>query len=358
VRDGGKMTIKSKIRIAANGAQALLKRKKVFSAPVHVQIEHTTFCNLRCPQCPREEYLTGPPKHMKYDDYKKIVTLLSPRAITLNGLGEGLCHPDVFSMIAYAKEGGISINTTTNATALPGDYLENIFSCGLDLLNISVDAATPDTYRTVRGCDAFSRVLGAVRAITSRKKELGASAPEIRLCFVIQSANVSEMPLFYDLARELGADSILYQVFSQFTKQSKGCIDDFNIIALEKNIIEVRKRERRFRIPATNLGNLERKLAAIKKHYLRQPVPALRKCIMPWISLYVSVEGDVRPCCSYSSMRYNMGNIFDARSVLEMYNSKKYQSFRKALQKDVAIHPICEQCLPESLWDIIGTKVL
>jgi radical SAM protein with 4Fe4S-binding SPASM domain len=356
MRNGGEMTMKSKMQMVANGVQTLLKLKKVFSAPVHVQIEHTTFCNLRCPQCPREEYLAGSPKHMKFDDYKKIVTLLSPRAITLNGLGEGLSHPDVFSMIAYAKERGISINTTTNATALPKGYLENLFVCGLDLLNISVDAATPDTYRTVRGCDAFSRVLGAVKAITGLKKERGVSTPEIRLCFVIQSANVGEMPLFYQLARELDADSILFQVFSQFTDRSKDCLDGFDLNAFEANMVEVRNHERRFRRPSTNLDNLERKLAAINEHYLRRPVPGLRKCIMPWISLYVSVEGDVRPCCSFSSARYSLGNIFDARPVLEMYNSKKYQSFRKALRKGIAVHPICEQCLPESLWDILRIK--
>jgi radical SAM protein with 4Fe4S-binding SPASM domain len=356
MRDGGEMTMKSKIRMAANGMQAFLKFKKVFSAPVHVQIEHTTFCNLRCPQCPREEYLTGPPKHMKFDDYKKIVTFLSPRAITLNGLGEGLCHPDVFSMIAYAKERGIAINTTTNATALPRDYLENLFSCRLDLLNISVDAATPDTYRAVRGSDSFGRVLDAVKAVTGRKKDRGILTPEIRLCFVIQNANVHEMALFYDLAREVGADSILFQVFSQFTERSKGCMDGFDIGALEKNMAEVRQRQRRFRKPFTNIDKLEHKLAAIKKHYLRQPVPALRKCIMPWISLYVSVEGDVRPCCSFSSTRYTMGNIFDARPVLEMYNSTKYQAFRTALQKGVAVHPLCGQCLPESIGDILLRK--
>ena len=64
--------------------------------------------------------------------------------------------------------------------------------------------------------------------------------------------------------------------------------------------------------------------------------PPQRICLLPWFSLYIAVNGDVRPCCSFAEGNVcNLGNLFE-QSFAEIWNSEKYQALRQqALDLDL-----------------------
>ena len=337
---------------------ALVRPDKVICSPVHVQIEHTTYCNLSCPQCPREDYLDKP-RHMSFENYKKVVDKLNPSAITLNGLGESLMHPEILGMIRYAKESGSSINTTSNFIVLPEVIIAGLLGSGLDFINISVDASSAATYKIVRRSDAFYKVIDNCREFIKAAKRSGPQIPLVRLCFVIQKSNLDEMVPFYLLAGELGADAIFFQTFA-FNGQTEGqdIAQNTNIEKMHVNLREIMMIESKLKSPVSNAYHLSRKIKSIRNHYANIDGDGFKKCIMPWISLYVSVEGEIRPCCSFSGTRYPMGNVFDTENIMDVYNNEKYILFRSALRKCTAPHPVCAQCLPESIWDVFRSKVI
>ena len=76
------------------------KRNGYFPYPKTMQIEITTMCPLRCPQCFIHEF---PHKHMDMQLFKNIIeeaSLLGVKSVVLFG-GEPLCHPNVEDMINY-----------------------------------------------------------------------------------------------------------------------------------------------------------------------------------------------------------------------------------------------------------------
>lgn len=341
-----------------SGTMALFRPAKVICSPVHVQIEHTTYCNLTCPQCPRQEYLKSP-QHMEFGRFKEVVDKLKPSAVTLNGLGESFMNPDTVEMIRYVKSCGININTTSNFTVFTEPLADKVVESGLDLLNISVDAATEGTYQIVRRSEAFGKVIENIKRMVAARKRMNRKLPVLRLCFVVQESNMEEMVQFYTLAGEIGADAVFYQTFA-FNGQSEGqtIAQNSDIGLMHSNLKKIMELEKLQKTPVSNALHLSRKIDIIKDHYKNMKGEGYRDCMMPWISLYVSVEGDIRPCYSFSGTRFNMGNIFDDTALMETFNSEGCQKFRIALRNGNPPHSICNQCLPESFIDLFRKKLM
>ncbi len=79
--------------------------------PMHLDIEVTNVCNLKCPMCPRtllmEANQYGDPYFIDKDIFKEVIDQVAGKgvyAINLNADGETLLHKDVVEMVAYAKQ--------------------------------------------------------------------------------------------------------------------------------------------------------------------------------------------------------------------------------------------------------------
>ena len=118
--------------------------------PTYVQLEPVGQCNLRCQMCPIQFRDDGPedgtPAFMSFDLFRRVIDqFASLEHLHLQGLGEPMMHPRFFEMVEYAVAKGIRVTTNTNLTVLSPLSAERCVSSGLDRLNISVDAATPET---------------------------------------------------------------------------------------------------------------------------------------------------------------------------------------------------------------------
>ncbi len=99
----------------------------------NVQIEVTTYCNLKCFYCPIESIKH---KHMTFDTFKGIIdSLEEPSYILLQGTGESLLNKELHSFMKYAKTKNHKLRLITNGTIeLKEDYLKE-----LDHILYSVD---------------------------------------------------------------------------------------------------------------------------------------------------------------------------------------------------------------------------
>ena len=92
--------------------------------PDRVYIESTNVCNLDCIMCPTGLHIDTRPKgYIDWDFYKEIVDEIAPFAhtVVLHSWGEPLLHKRIIDMIRYAKERGLWVETSTNATRLDED---------------------------------------------------------------------------------------------------------------------------------------------------------------------------------------------------------------------------------------------
>ena len=180
-----------------------------------VYIEPTNHCNLQCRTCIRHNW-DEPIGEMKAETFTRIVSglrsFIPAPNILFGGLGEPLAHPDIVEMIRQLKSLGCFTELITNGTLLDGPLSEKLIDAGLDILWISLDGATPESYRDVRLGAALPEVLANLkefRRIRWRKHHpVGLDLmlkPQLGIVFVAMKRNISDLPAVFRLANQLGA---------------------------------------------------------------------------------------------------------------------------------------------------------
>lgn len=125
--------------------------------PRYVMYDVNNLCNARCPFCPQSDIAKSDaflPQHISWEDYSKTINEVAGypvELVRLTGDGEPLLHPRIFEMIALAVELGISkVNLTTNGSLLSGKRLDALLKSPPHILDISLDAFTPESYAKYR----------------------------------------------------------------------------------------------------------------------------------------------------------------------------------------------------------------
>lgn len=166
------------------------ERPKTFTAgefPLHIDIETSCLCNLRCEFCATNYEPIGGKGFMSFETFKKIIdegTKHGLCAIKLNsgGRGEPLLNPLVPEMIAYAKSKDImDVYFNTNAMLLTRDMSIRLISSGLDRLSVSVEGTTAEVYEKYRIGASFDKVLNNIKEFIALRNEMGAGIPLMRI---------------------------------------------------------------------------------------------------------------------------------------------------------------------------------
>jgi len=334
----------------------VLKPQTMRQMPIHIQVEHTTYCNLDCKSCERSKFITQP-QHLSLETFTRIVDQVQPEKITLGGLGEPFMHPGIFDIIRLAKRRHCSINTTTNGTLLTQERCDEIVRSGLDLIKISIDGATRETYLTVRGQDKFLQVLDGVRGLIDAKKRLNAPKPYIRFNYVMFKDNYHDVAQIVELADRLGINAIYFQPLELVNIEERYdlLVGDLRYEDFSREIDRALDISQRSQV-STNLQAIRAKLPTYwKKYRLETRLQDKRICILPWFSTYITVDGTVRPCCSFSQTRADMGNI-NQQEMEDIWNGETYQQFRDLMHQGKRPYKICENCVPQTLGDIIKSS--
>lgn len=135
------------------------------SFPQHIYIETTNVCNIHCTFCFRDELVRErspnfeKPLFLSRQDFMLLADQVAahckptrPIVIKLQFLGEPFAHQDLVWQVSYLKcINGARVNVTTNGTLLRTDKIAALFDAGLDELSVSINAASPDAFDSIRG---------------------------------------------------------------------------------------------------------------------------------------------------------------------------------------------------------------
>ncbi|MDF2696727.1 MAG: hypothetical protein K0S65_5110, partial [Labilithrix sp.] len=128
-------------------------------------IEPTNLCNLACPTCPTGTGKIKPLPQMTLQRFDQVLGGLAPRLrnLALWNYGEPLLNKELPSMIARAKEAGVAVvKVSSNVHFLDGPRGSALLRSGLDVLILSVDGASQETYAAFRKDGDFERVAASV----------------------------------------------------------------------------------------------------------------------------------------------------------------------------------------------------
>ncbi|MDR7433525.1 MAG: tungsten cofactor oxidoreductase radical SAM maturase [Armatimonadota bacterium] len=177
-----------------------------------VYIEPTTRCNLDCAMCVRRVW-KDPVGEMGWETFQKVLEDLRSfpdlHRVTFGGFGEPLVHPRIVEMVAQVRDLGVGVTLTTNGVLLDRSMSEALLEAGLDTIVVSVDPMHVQAYARAGLMEGVDRVLTNVQGLRELARRRNLMVPRIGLEYVVTRSNLEELTLLPELAKALGASSVL-----------------------------------------------------------------------------------------------------------------------------------------------------
>jgi MoaA/NifB/PqqE/SkfB family radical SAM enzyme len=194
------------LRLEAGTNHLRLHRPVTHMAKVY--IEPTTICNLECAMCIRQGW-EEPLGRMTQATFQHIldglVRLEPLPKVFFGGLGEPLFHRRTIEWISQVKTLGAQVELITNGTALTEKRSRQLIDAGLDVLWVSIDGASPESYADVRLGAELPRVIKNLERFRSMRTGMYIRHPAMGIAFVAMRRNIADLPKVIKLGRSLGA---------------------------------------------------------------------------------------------------------------------------------------------------------
>jgi MoaA/NifB/PqqE/SkfB family radical SAM enzyme len=193
---------------------ALIERRNnakiVSSLPFEITIDPSTTCQLACPYCSlgaktmqRTKGILHPPLH-----YQMLHDLSdSLFIIWYFSTGEPLLNKFLPELIRATKDKDIYTVISTNLSLkLSDERIDQLLTCGLGCISVSLDGASAEIYSRYRVGGDFNLVIHNLQRLIKRKRELGLTLPYLEWRFLIFRHNTHQISEARLMATEMGVD--------------------------------------------------------------------------------------------------------------------------------------------------------
>jgi MoaA/NifB/PqqE/SkfB family radical SAM enzyme len=350
----------TRVRLEDNANGVHLRRPVTHLARVY--IEPTNRCNLDCITCIRHSW-DEPPGEMTSSMFSRILSgikdLPTRPSVFLGGLGEPLSHPHIIEMVKELKSIGSDVELITNGTLLKRDLSKQLVDAGLDMLWVSLDGATPESFKDVRLGAALPEIISNLQQFRRIRYdpliEFGGLdlllKPQLGVVFVAMKRNIKDLPAVFSMASHLGSLHFLVTNVLPYTTEMEDEILYSRAIsdAIYTSVPLVRSLD----FPKMDVSADTREAiwhAMRGDHYLSFSGASFgeRNNRCPFIekgSLAIRWDGDVSPCLALlhdheaylhkyrrSLKRHTVGNVMD-QSIEDIWNKPDYLTFRRRVQE-------------------------
>jgi uncharacterized Fe-S cluster-containing radical SAM superfamily protein len=283
--------------------------------PSQVIIDTTELCNLACVHCPHPTFKQSthysgsslsPELNAKAVDEVRIHGQGHTQYIRYTGSGETIIHKHFFDMLDYAARnaGSVPVTVTTNGVLLNDLRIDRLLATGLHLVDISIDAFTPETYAKIRVNGNLPVTRANVIRLIERNRANGGKT-KIVVSYIEQPQNLNETADFEKFWKGQGADYVVI---------------------------------RRLHSAAGAVASV-----AEKMHKANAAVPR-RPCVYPWERVVLNPRGQLAFCPADWSHGSSMVD-YSTTTIKETWHGEFYQKLRAAhLSNDFSQHAFCGQC--------------
>ena len=213
-----KMSMRKRINLLKAGLNLVVRRAKPWSWPIHMQIELTNYCSLKCPVCPTGSGMLGRPKgNLDLALYAKLMDEVGPFLLTvmLWGWGEPLLHPNFAETVRIAREHGVISVFSTNGQLLCDDHvLSELIREPPTYLIVAIDGLTDETNSVYRVGSNLAGVLDGVRRLAQMKQRRGMEFPILHMRYIVMKHNQHELPHVQKFAADAGFDMLTVRALS------------------------------------------------------------------------------------------------------------------------------------------------
>lgn len=366
----------AKVRNYARYVVTLRERRvEAFNTPLNLFLESANACNFRCAFCA----LSVPGKReargvMEPAMMAAVAPFLPGLAnLSLHGFGEPLLNPELIPTAAAAVAHGAHVGFFTNGSLLDAERSECVVSARVPELTVSVSTADPAAYSRLYRGGSFEKLEDNLQNLKREKEKQSSPFPVVSFNMI---AMRSTLPGLADLVRFAanvgvrsigvkplvvypGLDSMHHERLCYEPERDDPVLREAARVASENGIgLEYEpylRTERQEEEPCKPTGEGEGAGEAEPALHFSKPCP------MVFSTMYVSVDGLVKPCCfaqgderhqPQEGPRLALGDASE-QSLMDIWNGPEYRRIREQ-HLALEVPPQCEHCFKFDLapkWD-------
>jgi len=279
-----------------------------------ITVNISELCNFKCSMCD----VPGNNKATSNLEIKQVLDFLDNAALNpaiicciLGSGSEITLHKDWKKLVSHAINIFPDTILFTNGSKLDDSDIGFLVNSGLTRLFISLDAASPETFKKIRGYDLLDKIETIIKNIIAFRSKVKSLTPLVRVSFVKQKENHEEIDKFTEKWIET-VDSVEFQELDDISKFK------------DRNYVNV--------LPHLNVDGCS------------QPP----KCHYPFSYLSLWSNGNISPCCnSYGrdSDELKLANINDENYMHKAMDGLKTIQNSFLSEKWDQIPNTCRHCL-------------
>jgi len=270
---------------------------------------------------------------------------------------EPLLHPDIVELVQIIKKEGLCVSLSTNGISLP-KLADGLIDAGPDSIVVSIDG--PERiHDKIRGEGVYRRALEGLKLLGQHRTEKAKTAVGISSSCCISHLNYRNLteladgllganlvdtinfthPFFVTAEASESHNRSFADLGSSTLAQVRAAeLARIDIDALWEQLNQLTRNFPGSRVSFSVGLKSKEQLAMYYQHPGR--VIGARKCLIPWKRATVLANGDM--VIHNRCFLYKVGNIFES-SFREIWNGRRYQTFRKELKK-AGLFPVCTRC--------------
>ncbi len=284
--------------------------------PSQILMDITEICNLACTHCPhpvfaKSEHYGGrhldPALNDKMVEEVRLHGQGKTQYIRYAANGEPLIHPNGYDMIETAvKYSGVYVTLTTNGKIMNEKRTQRLLDAGVHLIDISIDAFTPETYSKIRVNGNLDVTRANVLRLLKWVRESKANT-KVVVSFVEQPSNRHETEDFERYWKDQGADFVIIR----------------RLHSCSGAVVE---------------------LADMRRQVQKQQKQQRRPCLYPWERIVVNARGDLAFCPS-DWVHGSYVTDYRKTTILDTWQGEFYKNLRAAhLNNEYSKHSFCGAC--------------
>lgn len=169
--------------------------------------EVTNSCNYGCRYCIFSSTPRRPEGEISPERALSLVDELSERGFThlkITG-GEPFSRPDLMDILRRARERGLRVDLSTNASLIDSERARALSRMGLDMVHVSLDGHTREIQESARGARTWAPTIAGIEA-------LAASGVPLRVGCAVFRGNQDRMAELALLCADLRAHQIIFSL--------------------------------------------------------------------------------------------------------------------------------------------------
>ena len=212
------MPLKKRLNVLRAGVNLIHRRIHPWSLPLHIHVELTNYCNLKCPVCPTGSgRLSRKPTAIDPALFERLVNELEPYILTMSlwGWGEPLLHPQLTDILRITQNRGITTFLSTNGQNLDDETVRQaLLQYPPTYLFVCLDGLTDEINDIFRTGSKLAPALEGVKQLAKMKRQNNSRLPVLQWRYIVMKQNEHELPELPEFAAENQFDELIIRTLS------------------------------------------------------------------------------------------------------------------------------------------------